>query len=78
LIEWEGPKPDEAALDKIVPYPSGENTPTPSVGDYLLIKPSSGSWDYAQVTAVNGSEIEVKDADGKRRTVKPGDFVVLK
>ena len=78
LIEWEGPKPDEAALDKIVPYPSGENTPTPSVGDYLLIKPSSGSWDYAQVTAVNGSEIEVKDADGKRRTVKPGEFVVLK
>jgi hypothetical protein len=77
LIVWEGPKPDEAALDKIVPYPTAENS-APAVGDYLLIKPSSGSWDYAQVSAVHGSEIEVKDADGKTRTVKPGEFVVLK
>jgi hypothetical protein len=78
LIEWEGVKPDEAALDKIVPYPTADNTPAPSVGDYLLVKPSSGSWDYAQVSAVNGSAIEVKDAEGKTRTVKPGEFVVLK
>ena len=78
LIEWEGPKPDEASLDKIVPYPTAANSATPAVGDYLLIKPSSGSWDYAQLTAVNGSEVEVKDADGKKRTVKPGEFVVLK
>ena len=78
LIEWEGPKPDEASLDKIVPYPTAANVATPAVGDYLLIKPSSGSWDYAQVTAVNGSEVESKDADGKKRTVKPGEFVVLK
>jgi hypothetical protein len=78
LIEWEGPKPDEAALDKIVPYPTTENSPTPTVGDYLLVKPSNGSWDYVQVSAVNGSNIEVKDADGKTRTVKPGEFVVLK
>jgi hypothetical protein len=77
LIEWEGPKPDEVALDKIVPYPTTENSPTPTVGDYLLVKPSNGSWDYVQVSAVNGSNIEVKDADGKTRTVKPGEFVVL-
>jgi hypothetical protein len=78
LIEWEGPKADEATLDKIVPYPTAENSQTPAVGDYLLVKPSNGSWDYAQVSSVNGSEIEVKDADGKKRTVKPGEFVVLK
>ncbi len=78
LIEWEGPKPDEATLDKIVPYPTAENSQTPAVGDYLLVKPNSGSWDYAQVSAVNGSEVEVKDADGKKRTVKPGEFVILK
>ena len=78
LIEWEGVKPDEADLDKIVPYPTAENSTTPAVGDYLLVKPSSGSWDYAQVTAVNGSEIEVRDAEGKTRTVKPGEFVLLK
>jgi hypothetical protein len=76
LVEWEGPKPDEVALDKIVPYPTAENSATPAVGDYLLIKPSSGSWDYA--SAVNGSEIEVKDQEGKKRTVKLGEFVVLK
>jgi hypothetical protein len=78
LIEWEGPKPDEAALEKIVPYPAAENSATPSVGDYLLIKPTSGSWDYAQVTGVNTSEIEAKDADGKTRQVRRGEFVVLK
>ena len=78
LIEWEGVKPDEAAFDRIVPYPTADSGPTPAVGDYLLVKPSSGSWNYAQVTAVNGSAIEVKDAEGKTRTVKPGEFVILK
>ena len=78
LIEWEGVKPDEVALDKIVPYPTAENSQTPALGDYLLVKPNSGSWDYAQATTVNGSEIEVKDAEGKTRTVKPGEFVLLK
>jgi len=78
LIEWEGVKPDEADLDKIIPYPTAENSATPAVDDYVLVKPSSGSWDYAQVTAVNGSEIEVRDAEGKTRTVKPGEFVLLK
>jgi hypothetical protein len=78
LIEWEGPKPDEAALDRIVPYPTAENTPTPAVGDYVLVKPSNGSWDYGQVTSVSGSVIDVKDAEGKTRHAKVGEFVVLK
>jgi hypothetical protein len=78
LIVWEGPSPDEISLDRIVPYPTAENSTAPAVGDYLLVKPTSGSWDYAQVITVNGSEIEVKDAEGKTRTVKPGEFVVLK
>jgi len=78
LVEWEGPKPDEAGVDRIVPYPTAENTPTPAVGDYVLVKPSNGSWDYAQVTSVSGSAIEVKDAEGKTRTAKGGEFVVLK
>src|SRR5713226_5248702 len=78
LIEWEGPKADEATLDKIVPYPTAENSQTPAVGDYLLVKPTGGYWDYAQVSSVNGSEIEVKGPDGKSRTVKPGEFVILR
>lgn len=77
-IVWEGPKPDVAAFDNIVPYPTAENTLTPAVGDYVLVKPSGGSWDYAQVSNINGSEIEVRAPDGKTRTVKPGEFAILK
>jgi hypothetical protein len=78
LIEWEGVTPDEAELGKLVPYPTADNTPAPAVGDYVIVKPSGGSWDFAQVTAVNGSDIDVKDADGKARRSRPGEFVVLK
>ena len=77
-IVWEGPNPDDASFDNLVPYPTAENTQTPAVGDYVLVKPSSGSWDYAQVSNVNGSEIEVKGQDGKSRTVKPGEFAILR
>jgi hypothetical protein len=78
LVVWEGPKPDEATFDNLVPYPTAESTTTPAVGDYVLVKPSGGSWDYAQVSGVSGSGVEVKDREGKTRTVKAGDFAVLK
>lgn len=77
-VVWEGPRPDEASFDKLVPYPTAENSPTPSTGDYVLVKPTSGSWDYAQVSNVNGTEIEVKGPDAKTRTVKAGEFIILR
>ncbi|HEX8749014.1 MAG TPA: hypothetical protein VF717_17695 [Pyrinomonadaceae bacterium] len=77
-VVWEGPRPDEAAFENLVPYPTAENGTVPGVGDYVLVKPSSGSWDYAQVAGVNGSSIEVKDAYGKSRSVKQGEFVILR
>lgn len=77
-VVWEGPKPDEASLENLVPYPTAENSPVPSEGDYVLVKPSSGSWDYAQVARVIGSVIEVRGPDGKSRTVKAGEFVIIK
>jgi hypothetical protein len=77
-IVWEGPKADEATFDNLVPYPTAESSPAPAVGDYVLVKPASGSWDYAQVSGADGSSIEVKGADAKTRTVKPGEFVILK
>jgi hypothetical protein len=48
------------------------------VGDYVLVKPAGGSWDYAQVSGVSGSDIEVKGPEGKTRSVKPGEFVIIK
>jgi hypothetical protein len=78
LVVWEGPKPDEATFDNLVPYPTADNTTAPAVGDYVLVKPSGGSWDYAQVSGVSGSSIEVKDQYGKTRTAKTGEFAVLK
>jgi hypothetical protein len=77
-IIWEGPRPDEATFNNLVPYPTAGNSQTPATGDYVLVKPTSGSWDYAQVASVGGSSIEVKGPDGKARTVKAGEFVILK
>jgi hypothetical protein len=77
-IVWEGPRPDEASFENLVPYPTAENSPQPAVGDYVLVKPTGGSWDYAQVSNLSASGVEVKGADGKARNVKPGEFVILK
>lgn len=77
-VVWDGPRPDEAGFENLVPYPTAENSPSPAVGDYVLVKPTSGSWDYAQVSSAGGSSIEVKGPDGKARMVRPGEFVILK
>ena len=77
-INWEaGMRADEVALEKVVPFPSAENSPTPATGDYVLLKPSGGAWTYGQVTSVSGSTVEAKTVDATRE-YKPGEFVVLK
>jgi hypothetical protein len=78
IIVWEGPKPDEASFENLVPYPTAGDSPTPAAGDYVLVKPTGGSWDYAQVSKAGGSSVEVKGADGSARMVKPGEFVILR
>jgi hypothetical protein len=77
-IVWEGPRPDEAAFENLVPYPTAQGDAAPAAGDYVLVKPTGGSWDYAQVSDINGSSVEVKGPDGKARNVKAGEFVILK
>lgn len=79
-LAWEGGMtPEEVSFDKIMPYPTAENTTAPAVGDYLLLNPgNNSSWDYAQAQSVNGTSVEAKLPDGKTRTVKPGEYLVLK
>lgn len=79
-IEWEGPfPPSDVAFERIVPYPDAKAAVTPKVNDYLIVMPVSArsSWSYGQVTAVNGQNVEVKLAEGKTRSVKPGEYVPL-
>jgi hypothetical protein len=84
LIVWEnGMSPDQAAFEKIVPFPTVTNSVTaPETGDYVLLKPTGGNpkaaWVYGQVTAVSTRGIEAKSMDFGTREYATGDFVVLK
>ena len=81
-IIWEnGMKPDDAPIEKIVPFPTESAAgPVPAIGDFVLVKPANrnprAAWIYAQVTAVNGSIIEAKDVD-ETRDYKAGDYIKL-
>jgi hypothetical protein len=75
--------PDQAAFEKIVPFPTVTNSVTaPETGDYVLLKPTGGNpkaaWVYGQVTAVSTRGIEAKSMDFGTREYATGDFVVLK
>ena len=77
LIVWEnGMTPDEATFDKIIPFPTAQEVQAPAVDDFVLLKPSGGSWVYGQVTSLQGTAIEAKDINSSR-LYKPGEFVVL-
>lgn len=78
-IDWQNGWSDGTApLDKIAPYPTAAN-PMPKSGDYVIVKPTSdnGEWEFAVVTAISGSEAEVKLADGKTKKVKNTEFIGL-
>lgn len=77
LIVWEnGMTPDEAYFDKFIPFPTANEVHTPTVDDFVLLKPNGGSWIYGQVTRVQGTAIEAKDTSSSH-LYKPGEFVVL-
>lgn len=80
-LAWEdNSKPTELAFDKFFAFPTAANSSPASTGDYLIVKPASGNgkWDYAQVTSATGGAVEAKMADGSTRSLKPGDYVVVK
>ena len=78
-IDWQNGWSDgTVAKEKVAPVPNSSDA-LPKTGDYVIVKPQSDSeeWKFATVTAVNGSEVELKFGDGKTAKLKAGDFVVM-
>jgi len=78
-IAWEdGSKPSDVEVKKVMPYPKASDAKMPEANQFILVKPESGSkWVYAQTVSADAGTVQIKDADGKSRVVKPGDFVLL-
>lgn len=78
-LAWEdGTKPSEISLTKVLPLPNNKSE-MPQEKQFILAKPESGSkWSYAQTVSVKGGNVEIKTADGKTRSIKAGEFVLLK
>lgn len=61
-----------------MPNPNAKERKMPSNGQFLLVKPESGSkWAYARTEDVIDGRVKIKLSGGEDRTVKPGDFVLL-
>jgi len=78
-LAWEdGTKPSEVDFTKILPMPDSKSE-MPKDNQFILAKPESGSkWGYAQTVSTKEGNVEIKTADGKTRTIKAGEFVLLK
>ena len=80
-IKWPASFPDsELPLEKVMLYPkAGTTTAMPKQGDFVLAKPGDdkSQWQYAQVTSVSGQTAEVKLANGKTRSIKADEYIVL-
>lgn len=71
----------DTTLDKIVPNPTAGGATLPAVNDYVLVKNANCTncaLIYEQVTAVNGTNVEVKDRYDYKNTIRPGEFLLLK
>lgn len=77
LVAWEGGmNPEKLDLSRITPMPSAVIAQTPSINDYVLLKPSAGAWSYGQITSVNGTSIEATTIDSTGK-YKAGEYVIL-
>lgn len=77
-VAWDdGSKPSDLAAHKVMPMPTSKDA-MPKQDQFVLVKPESGSkWNYAKVASVKDSSAEIKTADGKSRTLKAGEFILL-
>lgn len=77
-LAWEdGTKPSEISLEKVLPMPDGK-VEMPKDNQFILAKPESGSkWIYAQTVSAKDGKIEIKSTDGKARTIKASDYILL-
>lgn len=78
-IAWDDQsKPSAVTADKVLPMPSTTDKGQPTADQFILIKPENGSkWQYAQASGVHGTNVEARLPDGKTRTVKTGEFILL-
>lgn len=78
-VAWEdGSTPREVADEKIMPLPTAKDAKMPVKGQFLMVKPESGSkWLYARTEEAKEGAIKITLSDGKERTVKAGEFVLL-
>lgn len=77
MLVWEGGmNPEQLDLSRITAFPTADAAQTPSVNDFVLLKPAGGSWIYGQITKVNGTSIEAKTIDSTEK-YKAGEYVIL-
>jgi hypothetical protein len=78
-VAWDdNSKPSAVNAGRVMPLPVAAANEIPTVNQFLLIKPESGSkWDYTQTAAVNGANITAKLPNGQTRSVKAGEFILL-
>ncbi len=79
-VAWDdGTPPKPVELKKVLPLPTADDTAMPEKGQYVLVKPVTGSaWEYAQAIKVSGEKVEIKTSDDGTRSLKAGEFVLLK
>lgn len=79
-VAWDdGSTPSAVDADKVLPNPAKAKSEMPTENQFVLAKPPSGTkWVYAQVVSVKDKQVEIKDAKGATRTIKEGEFVLLK
>lgn len=80
-VAWDdGSTPREVGEGKVLPLPdaNAKQPKMPAKGQFLLVKPETGTkWAYAKTEDVSDGSVKVRLSDGKERTVKPGDFILL-
>lgn len=79
-VAWDdGSRPSQVDENNVLPDPAKAKSEMPTENQFVLAKPTSGSkWVYAQVAGVKDNNIEIKDSKGNTRTIKEGEFVLLK
>ncbi len=79
-LDWDNFADTEVSLEKIAPYPKVGSTGAPvNVGGIVLVKPKyeQGTWNFAEVTSVDGQNIGVKFGDGETRSIRTDEYVAL-
>lgn len=79
-IDWDVFSDSDLSIDKVAPFPRvGSTGAAVSVGSIVLVKPKyeKGTWDFAEVTSVNGQNIDIKLGDGETRSIRADEYIAM-